>query len=126
VAAILEDEDVDSLEVDVNLMEAYRVSLRKASGNADIVDVAIISLKSAGRNLDVLSGAQLSDSGSPAPCSTPQSSSSTIFGSSTVVLLQEEYDRLRQLEFSQNDLSVTHASASGMYAYTASPKSPGY
>jgi len=30
VAAILEDEDVDSLEVDVDLMEADRVPLRKA------------------------------------------------------------------------------------------------
>jgi len=43
--------------------------------------------------------AQFSDSGSLAPCGTPQSSSA-IPGSSTVVLSQEEYDRLRQLEFS--------------------------
>jgi len=56
VAAILEDEDVDSLEVDVDLMEANIVPLRKAPGNVDIVDVAITSLKSAGRNLDRLSG----------------------------------------------------------------------
>ena len=65
--------------------------------------------------------AQLSDSGSPALCGTPQSSSFVILGSTTVILSQEEYDRLRQLEFSQNDLSVTHVSASGMHAYTASP-----
>jgi len=70
--------------------------------------------------------AQLSDSSSPAPCGTPQSFSSTIPGSPTVVLSQEEYDRLRQLEFSQNDLSATHASPSGMHACTVSPQSPGY
>ena len=50
MAAILEDEDVDSLEVDVDLMEANIVPLRKAPGNVDIVDVAITSLKSAGRS----------------------------------------------------------------------------
>jgi len=56
VAAILEDEDVDSSEVDVDLMEADIVPLRKAPSNVGIVDVAITSRKSAGRNLDVLSG----------------------------------------------------------------------
>jgi len=68
--------------------------------------------------------AQLSDSATPAPCCTHQSSSSAISGSFTVVLLQEEYDRLRQLEFSQNDLLTTHPSASDMRAYTASPQKP--
>jgi len=56
VAAILEDEDVNLLEVDVDLMEADRVPLRKAPDNADIVDVAITSPKSARRNLVDLSG----------------------------------------------------------------------
>jgi len=58
VVAILEDEDVDSdsLEMDVDLMEANRVHLRKAPGNVGIGDVAITSRKSAGRNLGVLSG----------------------------------------------------------------------
>jgi len=40
----------------VDLMEADRVLLRKASGNVGIVDVTITYLKSDGRNLDVLSG----------------------------------------------------------------------
>ena len=56
MAAILEDEDVDSLEVDVDLMEANRVPLRKAPDNIDIMDVAITSPKSVGRNLKILSG----------------------------------------------------------------------
>ena len=56
MAAILEDEDADSLEVDVDLMEADKVPLRKAPDNVGIVHVAITSPKSAGRNLDVLSG----------------------------------------------------------------------
>jgi len=56
VAAILEDEDVDSLEVDMDLMEAERVPLRKAYSNEGIMDVAITSLKSVGRNLDVMGG----------------------------------------------------------------------
>ena len=46
--------------------------------------------------------AQLSESDSSAPCNTPQdysSTSSTLPESSTIVLTQEEYDRLRQLEF---------------------------
>ena len=54
MAAILEDEDVDSLEVDIDLMEAERVPLRKAYSNEGIVNIAITSLKSAGRNLDVM------------------------------------------------------------------------
>ena len=55
VAAILEDENVDPY-VDVDLMETDRVHLRKTPDNVGIVDVVITSLKSAGRNLDVLSG----------------------------------------------------------------------
>ena len=69
--------------------------------------------------------AQFSESDSFALRSTPQdysSTPSTLPGSSTVILTQEEYDRLRQLEFSQNNLSTTHASASGMHTYTASPQ----
>jgi len=53
---ILKDEDVDSLEVDVDLMEVDIVPLRKTPDNAGIVDVAITSPKSAGRNLNDLSG----------------------------------------------------------------------
>ena len=56
VVTILEDEDVDSLEVNVDLMEADRVPLKKAPDNVSIVVVAITSPKSAGRNLDILSG----------------------------------------------------------------------
>jgi len=73
--------------------------------------------------------AQLSESDSFTPRGTPQDYSSTSFTlpvSFIVVLTQEEYDRLRQLEFSQNNLSATHASASGMHAYTTLLKSPGY
>jgi len=56
VTAILEDENINSLEMDVDIMEADRVPLRKAPGNVGIMDVAITSPKSTGRNLDVLSG----------------------------------------------------------------------
>jgi len=51
VAAILEDEDVDSFKMNVDLMEADRVPLRKTPDNLGIVNVVITSLKSAGRNL---------------------------------------------------------------------------
>jgi len=50
-----------------------------------------------------------------APSATPSSS-----GSLTVVLSQTEYNKLRQLEFSQNNHSATHATSSGMNAYIAS------
>ena len=53
---ILEDKDVDPLEVDAVLMEADRVPLRKTPDNVGIVDIVIISLKSAGKNLVDLSG----------------------------------------------------------------------
>ena len=66
--------------------------------------------------------AQLSESDLPAPCGTPHVSSFAHLGFSTVVLSQEEYDRLRQLEFSQNNLSATHVSASGIHIYTAYPQ----
>ena len=64
--------------------------------------------------------AQLSESDSSTPRRT-QDYSSTFPGSSTVILTQE-YDRLRQLEFSQTNFSATHASTSGMHAYTTSPQ----
>ena len=47
-AAILEDEDVDLLDVDMARMEADRVPLRKDPVNADTVDAVITSPKSAG------------------------------------------------------------------------------
>ena len=56
VAAILEDEDVDLLEVNVAGMEGDRVPLRKDSENAGTVDAVITSPRSAGRNLVDLSG----------------------------------------------------------------------
>jgi len=56
VAAILEDEDINLLKMNVDLMEADRVPLRKAPGNVGTVDIAITSPKSVGRNLNVLSG----------------------------------------------------------------------
>ena len=43
------------------------------------------------------------------------------YGSSTLVLSQEEYDRLCQLEFSRKSHSATHA---GMHVYTTSPQKP--
>ena len=42
---------MNSLEVDVDLMEADRVSLRKALSNVGLVDVVITSPKSVERNL---------------------------------------------------------------------------
>ena len=57
--------------------------------------------------------AQLADSEPHAPCDTPQTPSTIpgSSGSSTVILPHEEYDRLCQLEFSQNSHSATHASS---------------
>jgi len=52
----LEEEDDDLLEVDVARMEADRVPLRKALGNADTVVAVITSSRSVGRNLVDLSG----------------------------------------------------------------------
>jgi len=43
MAAILEDENVDLLEVDVARMETDIMPLRKVSGNACPVDAVIIS-----------------------------------------------------------------------------------
>jgi len=56
VAAILKDEDVDLLEVDVARMEECRVPMRKDPSNAGMVNAVITSLRSAGRNLVDLSG----------------------------------------------------------------------
>jgi len=56
VAAILEDGNVDLLEVNVARMEADRVPLRKAFGNASTVNAVITSPRSAGRNSVDLSG----------------------------------------------------------------------
>ena len=56
VTAILKDVNVDPLDVDVDLMGADIVPLRKAPDNIDIMDVAITSPKSVGRNLKILSG----------------------------------------------------------------------
>jgi len=50
-AAILEDEDEDLLEVDVARMEADRMPLTKALGNAGIVDAVITSLRSVGSSI---------------------------------------------------------------------------
>jgi len=55
VVAILEDEDVDPLEVDIILMEVDKVPLNKDIDNVGTVDTVIIFLRSAGRNLDDLS-----------------------------------------------------------------------
>jgi len=48
---------------------------------------------------------------------TPSATHSGTSGSLTVVLSQEEYDRLRQFEFSQNNQSATRVSSSSMSAY---------
>ncbi|XP_020261846.1 uncharacterized protein LOC109837879 [Asparagus officinalis] len=42
----------------------------------------------------------------------------------TIQISQADYERLRQLELSQNNHSATHASSSGMDAYIASPHEP--
>ena len=42
----------------------------------------------------------------------------------TVQISQDEYDRLRQLEFYQTGYSSTHSSSSGMNAYIVSPHRP--
>jgi len=118
-------EDVNLLEVDMDLMEADRVPLRKAPNNVGIVDVAIKSPKSAGRNLDGLSGHNyLILVLLPRVVFLRAFHRLFLADSSTVVLLQEKYDRIRHLEFSQNDLSATHASASAMHAYIGSPQKP--
>ena len=88
-AAILEDEDVDSLEVDVDLMEADRVALRKASGNVGIVNVAITFPKNTGRNLDVLS-----EHSYLILILLHRVVLTAIPASYTIILSQEEYDRL--------------------------------
>ena len=54
VAAILEDEDVDLLKVNVARIEANRVPLRKDPGNTGTVDAVITSSISARRNLNGL------------------------------------------------------------------------
>jgi len=56
VAAILEDEDVDSLEMDVVRIEADRVPLKKNPANVTTVDAVITFLRSAGRNFVDLNG----------------------------------------------------------------------
>jgi len=56
VAMILEDKDMNSLKVNMDPMEANKVSLRKAPDNVGIVNVVITSLKSAEKNLIHLSG----------------------------------------------------------------------
>ena len=62
----------------------------------------------------------------PTSCDTLQAPSAHPGSSdaSTVILSQEEYDRLRQLAFSQNRYSVTHASSSGMHAYIVVSQKP--
>ena len=69
--------------------------------------------------------AHLVDSDPHAPCDTLQTHSSThpgSSGSSIIILSQEEYNRLCQLEFSLNAHSATHVSSSGMHAYIAPPQ----
>jgi len=57
--------------------------------------------------------------GATHPFSTTPSGSS---GSSTVMLLQDEYDRMCELESSQTSHLVADASFSGMNAYIVSPQ----
>jgi len=67
---------------------------------------------------------KLADSDPPALYDTPLVPSSAHLGYSgfsSVRRSHEKYDRLRQLEFSQNSHSATHASSSGMHTYNASP-----
>ena len=110
MAVILKDEDVALLEVDVVLMEGDRVPLRKDLGNVGTVDAIITSPKSAERNFVDLSGHNYLILILLSRVVILRISSSTIPGSSTVVLSQEEYVKLRQLEFSQNNLSTGNVS----------------
>jgi len=86
------------------------------------------SLRSAGRNSFAFDWAQLVDTNtSPGDIAYVPAFSVThsgIFGFSTVVLSQEEYDRLRQFEFSRNNQSATHAYSLGLSAYIASLQKP--
>ena len=102
-----------------------RVPVRKDLDNVGTVDAVITSSRSTGRNLVDLSGhnflsltpllrVALLRTIRPLPPLFPDFS----------LLLQEGYDRLRQLEFSQNNLSATHAFTSSIHAYTASSKAP--
>jgi len=73
-----------------------------------------------------LEWAQLADSDPHARCDTqiPSSTHPGSSGSSTVILSQEEYVQLCQLEFPQNGHLTTHPLSSGMHAYTASSQKP--
>jgi len=73
--------------------------------------------------------AQLVDFDPSALCDTRHVPSSAHPGPSssfTVILSHEEYDRLRQVEFSHNSHSATHASASDMHAILSLLKSSGF
>jgi len=128
VATILEDMDVDH-------MAAEKVPLRKAPDKKSASEKGPRQCRHYGRSNHIsekcwekfgrLEWAQLSDSGSPAPCGTSQSSSYAIPGSFMVVLSQE-YDRLRQLVFSQNDLSPTLHLLQVCTPILLLLKSPGY
>ena len=71
MAMILEDEDVDSLEVDVDLMEADRVPLKKAPRQCRHCGYSNHISEKCWKKFGHSAWAQLSDSGSPAPCDTP-------------------------------------------------------
>ena len=71
--------------------------------------------------------AQLADADTPASgdnahIHAPPFLHSSSSGSPIVVLSQEEYDKLRQFEFSQNSHSTTYAFSLGLSAYIASQK----
>jgi len=107
VATILKVEDMDLLEVYVARIEADRVPLRKDPDNAGTVDAVITSPRSAGKILVDLSGHNYLSLILLLRVALPMTIHPLLFtllGSFTVVLAQE-YDRLRQLDFSQNNLS---------------------
>jgi len=51
-------------------------------------------------------------------------STSAPFSAPIVQISEDEYDRLRQLEFYQTGHLLTHSSSSGVNAYIASPHRP--
>ena len=123
-AAILED--VAHLELDAALLIADKVPQTKGPGIVSTVDGVTTSLRSVGRSLVDLSGHNwlsliLLSLDTP---QVPSYAHPASYGSSTVILSQVEYNRLRKLEFSQNSHLATHAFSSGMHAYIASPQKP--
>jgi len=108
-------------------MMVDKMSLIRGSGNVSIVGEITTSMRSVGRSLVALNGHNwLMLTLLPLCTAHIHALSATHSGSSgsPTVVLSQEYDRLRQFEFSQNSHSATHVSFSCMNAYIASPQKP--